>query len=213
MYKFKYDEITDSELNDFYLKIKNMLWWWIEKSFFRADKNDVFQDIWLHLTNQKHKWKEESPNMVSSWMWFVISNWIKTIKYYEARKNRSQICFSDFVLTETEDADDLLGRYCDNRQDRTLLCEAIRQWESTLTGEKKLYVQLLIDPGNDILSLVNSKKKYYSEKISKVDMAQMMHVPVWKLDIIRNELSKELKRFLDDRTELLFYGGKLPGPL
>lgn len=204
MYKWKYDQITDVELNMLYAGIKDILWHHINPTCCHTPRMDMFQSLWLHLGTAKAHWNENACNKVTSWMWLVVQNFVKNVKYYEVRERNLMTNFSEFG-DGIEDQDNVMNRFCDCRRGRSMVSDAVLEWESKQSDLWKKIIELIIDPDNDTIGMVNSRKKYFSKKISKSDMASILSISKGELANQMSLMKVSLKEFMDDYAKLLVY--------
>lgn len=205
MYKWKYDSITDAELNVLYIGIKDIIWHHINPTCCRTPREDMFQSIWAHLGFAKKQWNELSSNKVSTWMWLVVQNYIKNIKYYEVRERNHMVSFSEYVNDETEDVDHVMNSFCDCRNGRSMLSAAILEWEAQQSDLTRRIIELIIDPNADVLGAINARKKYYSTRVSKANMAALLGISRVELNDHLAKMKADLKGFLNDYPKLLVY--------
>ena len=207
---WKNDEISDEALNEVYSHISNFIWYHIHAKYTTKDNVELFHQTWFHVNKIKDYWDETKDNYVSTWLHFVIKNYIINANKSHINKNERYIEFSQMSKSSDIKDDFITEIYIDHSAKQSQLLIEMNNWIEQLTGMDKKYVQLMIEPTIEQLNSANKKKKYNCDKLSKENIAQLLEMEKWELDIFRTKIRKKLRRWLNDSTNLLFHGGELP---
>ena len=182
--KWKFGSITQQELNELYLNVKAMIWDQIYKRYHTMEDEDLFQDIWAHIQDVLQQWDENSDTYVSTWLHFVIVNWMKYQAYKERRRREHITYVSEYL--------DVFDPHEDYKARRRAVCDAVRKSiNDDLDEQEKRIVQLMYDPNESDLAFANSKKKYYSEKISIKDICALADIDLFTFNKIKESIRKK----------------------
>lgn len=193
--KWKFGSITNDELNEIYIKIKAMIWNQIYRKYCSMDNEDLFNSIWLHIQDVLEKWDENSPTYVSTWLHFVIINWIKYMQYKEIKLHSSISYIPEYIDQYEEDFNEL-----ESIREK---CVAVRACiDNELTEVEKKVAELMFDPDDIALQFANSKKKYQSQKISKQDICALVGIDNNQLEKIKNILKEKFDHAINNNSRV-----------
>ena len=202
MVKFKYDDISQMELNEFYDEVKLLIWRAIHECYCPMNKLDMQHDLWCHITKVKHKWDEKRSNNVSTWLYRVISNRIKEMQKYTSRRN---FIIPENVMKQDDDArsnilemldgnkcelfDEYADKYCNKLFDNVM---------EDLDEDEKKYVRLMVDGKyNQELIQKYSRGKNKVKKLPQWIVAKVMGWRRGKTNCFKRKLKEKIIKKLE----------------
>lgn len=176
--------ITGRQLNELYYLVKAMIWEQVYSGWCSMDSEDMFQDTWMHIQEVVPKWNEESGTYVSTWLHFVISNWVKTIRIREKRLHDRIVFVDDYAhLNQIPDA-----------SQTSLYVRAVRKcMESSFDDSERKIAQLITDPGSDAVAIANSGKKYRRSSLSLADICCITGLTKFQLSEARKRMKEKIE--------------------
>lgn len=188
MIKYKYNKISDEQLNELHDKIKKLLYDLIHKNFVKVNTKDVYQQIWKKIAKAKHSWNENAGTRVSTWIVCVCMSVINGLRMKQKKIDDRYILYDD--LQEREEGDSLPGQQIAQKYG---LMEEKPLQSICFSEEFKKFMDTLNDNERDIINLVlysdvndlnkGNELKYQKKKITKA--------------YIREKLGMKQKKFFD----------------
>lgn len=175
MVKFKNDEITNEELEDFRQRIDKLLWKTIHSKYCTDLKEDVYQEVWRKLTVAKVYWREDVNVYVSTWLWRVAISAIGDLRY-KTVKRKGEISLSD-LETDDESSSTILERIIqENKQSNAMMknLEKVYEFVDSLAGVDRCIVDLIINPGEKVLAVANVNKKHSRSRLTKDEIMKFV---------------------------------------
>lgn len=202
MCKFKYDELGQTELNEFYNDVQLLIWKLIHTNYCPLNKMDLHQDIWQHITKVKHTWDETRGTKVSTWLFHVITSKIKTLRKYSTRRNNiiyeNAFAQNDtpMVSTVLDDLDDRKTEIFDINQEQysRRLFNIIMD---DLSESEKQYVDLMMNQNKEMIADFGKDKKKKLSKLSQADVGKILGWKRGKTNIFKKKLKYKILNKLE----------------
>ena len=157
------------------------------------DQEDMFQDVWAHIQAVLPKWDEESCTYVSTWLYLVISNWVKTLKIREKRLHDRVVYVEDMSkLNNIPDADET--------------SDAVKAIRRCMDGDfdplEMRIAQLIMEPTEDHLAVANSVKKYKFNRLSIADICSIIGITKCEYVAARERMKEKIRHEVDCLEEV-----------
>lgn len=192
MLKFKYDQISDTEMKEFKDKIDGMFWKLVANKWHPNEIEDVLQEIWMRLYRKKHLWDESKPVKVSTWMHKVAESvqinmgHKKRTRYDRMEKIRNM----NVLHTEIEDM---------NNRRRN----AMEKILADRTDKEKELIEILMNPSSDVLAKFGKKPGRF---LSRSEIAAHFDMTTNSLQCWIRELRIIFGEYLDESKLRLHHG-------
>lgn len=193
MIKYKYDTITNSELNCFYKNIEKLIFKIIKKNYVTENFNDVFNEIWKRIAKYKHKWDENNGTCVSTWISKVALNVINTIRKKNMTYSSRNVSYDGMFIYDKHgeanevDIDVLVERNKDNSgEERKDFYENMLKCFENLSETERKIVELCLDGEPETLVIENEKRVYKRRYASATFIKK-------KLNLTSNQYKKYMK--------------------
>lgn len=97
MIKFKYNTITESQLQQLRKQLHKLIYDIIRKNYVNMDCRDVYQEIWKKIIKSKHSWNENIGTKVSTWIVWVCLSVINGLRMRQKKYSDRYSLYQDFV--------------------------------------------------------------------------------------------------------------------
>lgn len=99
MIKYKYNRITEDELNQLHNGLSKLIYKIIHSNNIYIDTEEIYQEVWLKIAKSKHTWNETKGTFVSTWVSLVCQSVCNTLRK-SLLKRRSCFCLYEDLKGE-----------------------------------------------------------------------------------------------------------------
>lgn len=171
MIKYKYEKITDKELNELHKNLEKLIYQIIHKNFISENFNDVNAEIWQKIAKYKDKWDENKGFYVSTWIAKVAFNVIQTMRRSSIIRKNRYMSVDDLKVKDKKgnekniDIEKYLKKQKDNNENqRSLMSKIIEKCMDNLTDIEKSIVSLYLEEDPEKLYLDGEDRIYKRKK-------------------------------------------------
>lgn len=100
MIKFKYDKISDEQLQLLRKQLHKLIFDIIRKNYVKMDCRDVYQQIWRKIIKSKHSWNQNIGTKVSTWIVWVCLSVINGLRLKQKKYADRYSLYQDLVQQE-----------------------------------------------------------------------------------------------------------------
>lgn len=193
MTKYKYDEITDEELNEFYCNIEKLIYKIIKNNYVTESFGDICNEIWKRIAKYRNNWDETKGVCVSTWVGKVAINVIQTFRKrsmtYRARNVSldGMVAFGKGGEEIPLDVENLIAENKDNSgEKRNLFYKNIVDCFDVFNDTEKQIVELFLNDEPETLFL-EDENRVYKRKYASATFVRK------KLSLTQTEYNKCIK--------------------
>lgn len=193
MVKYKYDTISEDELNELYENLEKVVYKIVRHNYVSENFEDVCNEVWRRIAKYKHKFDETKNICVTTWVGKVTINVINTIRrksiVYKSRnvsydgmmvynkKGEAQEIDPDKIFAEEKD---------DTGEYRKTIYENIMSCFEDCNDIEKQIINLYLNEDDENLMLQNEKRTYKRWHVSATFIKK-------KLNLTQNQYVKHMK--------------------
>ena len=193
MIKYKYDTITDFELNCFYKNIEKLIFKIIKKNYVTENFNDVCNEIWKRIAKYKHKWDENNGTCVSTWISKVALNVINTIRKKNMTYSSRNVSYDGMFVYDKHgqanevDVEALVEMDKDNSgEERKNFYDNMLGCFNNLNEIERMIVELCLNGDSNSL-ILDGESRIYKRKYASATFIKK------KLNLTTNQYKKYMK--------------------
>lgn len=167
MIKYKYDIITDAELNELYKNLERVIYKIVKNNYVKENFEDVCNEIWRRIAKYKHKWDENKGVCVTTWIGKVAVNVIQTIRKRTMTYSSRNISYDGFFTydkggeAKEVDMEKLIADNKDNSgEERSVFYESIMDCFDVFDEVEKSIVNLCLNCEQNMLVIDDEKRTY-----------------------------------------------------
>ena len=206
MIKYKYDRITEKELDQLHLQLQNLIYDSIRKNYIKMDIKDVYQEIWKKIAKAKHSWNENNGTRVSTWIVCVCMSVINGLRM-NLKKHNDRYCLYNDLSFNQED-EDVEG---ENLAIKYSLINDVPLKEFLQSESMKRFIDSLNDTEKDIIDIVlnstiddfneSSSLKYKKKKITKIFIKEKSGLNQKEFKDVMDKLKFKFKKLILDEEK------------
>lgn len=193
MIKYKYDTITDRELNVLYKNLEKFIYKIVRKNYVNENFQDVCNEIWRRIAKYKHKWDENKGVCVTTWVGKVAFNVIQTIRKNTISYKTHHLSYDGVFAygkggeAKEIDMEQIISENKDYSGERRMeFYEGMKSCFNEFNEMEKKIVSLCLDSDPETLVLENEERTYNRRYASASFIKK-------KLNLTTNQYKKYMK--------------------
>ena len=203
MIKYKYDTITNEELNKFHDQLQKLIYDTIRKNFVQVEIKDVYQEIWKKISKAKHSWNENMGTKVSTWIVLVCLSVINGLRAKAKKHQDRYVLYNDLCPNDENNENNEKGQtiaikfgLVDDKEQRQIAYkEDLKYFLDSLNEKEKSIVDLILNVDVDELNK-NGNIKYKRKRITKTFIRSKMNMKLKDFQKVMNGLQKKYKTMI-----------------
>lgn len=195
MIKFKYDIITDDELQQLRKQLHKLIYDIIRKNYVKMDSRDVYQQIWKKIIKSKHSWNQDIGTKVSTWIVWVCLSVINGLRLKSKKYSDRYFLYEDLNTQEQsgESYENILygSQMIDQKPLQSMYFnEQFNEFINGLNDIEKDIINMVLNVDKEQLNK-QFPSKYQKKKITKGFIKQRLNLKQKQFYEIMSELKKK----------------------